>query len=110
MIAKLAKFHMLGRGAALRADPTAAPCNDNHRGRRQAPAKRLRPRRVLVCHWYKAANGALECRWHEGSAADRASDIPGISRRRDQLAHAARRNGTRALRVRSMQPLLQDVA
>jgi hypothetical protein len=58
MFAKLARFQMFNRIAGRRF--SAVACNDNQPIRRSiAPPRRP----ILLCHWHKAASGALECGW-----------------------------------------------
>ena len=75
MFAKLARFQMFNRIAGRRF--SAVACNDNQPIRRSiAPPRRP----ILLCHWHKAASGALECGWlTEATSASKVKE-PDISR------------------------------
>ena len=76
MFAKYAQFPVTGELAG-RADVTAAPCNDNHRGGRFAAGLRRKRRPVLFCRWHKVPpNGALVCTWQTEPADGSASEKP----------------------------------
>ena len=74
MFAKLARFQMFNRIAGRRFGAVA--CNDNQPIRRSiAP-----PRPTLLCHWHKAASGALECGWLAEATSVSKAEEPDISR------------------------------
>src|SRR5579863_7451077 len=79
MFAKLARFNAFNRTVGRRFG--AAACNDNQPVRRFIASPRPLRRPILLCHWHKAASGALECSWHIGAIATMANvEEPDISR------------------------------
>ena len=75
MFVKLARFQMFNRIAGHRFG--GAACNDNQPIRRSiAPPRRP----ILLCHWHKAASGALECGWLTEATSASKVEEPDISR------------------------------
>ena len=79
MFAKLARFQMFNRIARRRFGAVA--CNDNQPIRRSSAPTR---RPILLCHWQKAASGALECGWLTEATSASKIDEPDISRLLDR--------------------------
>jgi len=79
MFAKLARLQMFNRIAGRRFGAVA--CNDNQPIRRSVALPR---RQILLCHWHKAASGALECGWLAEATAAPKVEEPDIN----PLTHA----------------------
>ena len=75
MFAKLARLQMFNRIAGRRFGAVA--CNDNQPIRRSVALPR---RQILLCHWHKAASGALECGWLAEATSVSKAEEPDISR------------------------------
>jgi hypothetical protein len=90
MFAKLARFNAFNRAGGRRFGASAA-CNDNQPVRRSVSSSRqLRQRPILLCHWHKAASGALECGWHTEATSASKVEEPDISRLLNRVMFARR--------------------
>ncbi len=83
MFAKLSQFNAFRRIVGRRFG--AAACNDNQPIHRSVAPPR---RPILLCHWHKAASGALECGWLAERTCASKIEEPDISRLLDRVMFA----------------------